>query len=619
MGRRVLADPLWLFPELAERVVLAHEHYFSGTHPPARRLSVKELGMIGDRYLAGWRVCRRFEYETVELNVLLDAETPFSAPRIGLTGTNRHLSWPHVEKDNLLCLRQSSDLIDHLSGEGLTAHLLAEAEQLIGECLRGSNNSDFITEFGNYWVNWCDSRGGSDARVLMLAQPCPPSRQVYVTEFSGFAVVTDSIESGKIWAKDRYPKKGVEEDQFEKAAFIWLENPLLPNDYPRNNAMVMAMAQKAGCDGFLMHLVPEKTGSFYVVFGFESGNGPALGALRLNEPQAPIGFKGKRIPLRSKGFRPIAMMNDSARRSYFVLAGKATPLTVQRIDRKWVFDRGGPGIDERMDKAGVCLIGCGSLGGQIAMFLVQSGVRHLTLIDPDTLSWDNIGRHLLGAEDVGKNKAQAIKSRLTQAFPGMLDIHVVPTTWQAVFRDSSSRKQFYNKELIVSTIGNWDAEAALNHAFNTMADFPPVIYGWIEPFGFAGHAVVVTGLGGCLACGFGSKGKFNFPVTVWENGAHLRRAPACGETYQPYGAADIAPIQAMISRLCVDVITGQVKNSEHRAWVGGLHCLGSAGGRLWDGATDYYGDLSAGYRQISKKWLISQECVFKHNKNNADF
>ena len=75
---------------------------------------------------------------------------------------------------------------------------------------------------------------------------------------------------------------------------------------------------------------------------------------------------------------------------------------------------------------------------------------------------------------------------------------------------------------------------------------------------------------------------------------------------------DIAPTQAMIARLCADVITGKVNRSKHRAWFGDLSQLEEAGGRLADGLEDYYGDIGKGYRQIAKDWKINRKCLLGH-------
>lgn len=72
----------------------------------------------------------------------------------------------------------------------------------------------------------------------------------------------------------------------------------------------------------------------------------------------------------------------------------------------------------------VVLVGVGSLGSQVAYLLARAGVGLLTLIDPDTLEAANLGRHVLGFDDLGRSKAHALRDRL---------MHDVPTVQVAAF------------------------------------------------------------------------------------------------------------------------------------------------------------------------------------------
>lgn len=57
-------------------------------------------------------------------------------------------------------------------------------------------------------------------------------------------------------------------------------------------------------------------------------------------------------------------------------------------------------------------VGLGAVGGYIADSLIKIGAGiddEFTIIDNDTLSVDNVGRHLLGMKYIGKSKSQAFK------------------------------------------------------------------------------------------------------------------------------------------------------------------------------------------------------------------
>ena len=611
MGKPGLADKSWLFPERAEIAVKAHENFFHNMPTPGRSLSFHELKRYG-KYPVGWRIGVEVSGNWMELDVLIGEDFPFSDPRIAFPNGDYHLVWPHVEKNGLLCLRTSADMLDHDAGIDVTEYYIKEAKKLLEDSLAGKTREDFATEFRSYWSRWAAARAGCLSPIWLLSKPVTPSRQLYSGFFRGVTLLCDSIEEGQRWAKTFSKRETIDEDKFRPALFMWVDHPLMPEKYPKNNSHVAELARQAGCFDLLLSIVPDQPDYMHVAFGFDTQNGPALGAIRLNEPVALKAYKKSPVYSRFKGNRPTAAKTRSEKKRYFITEGKAEPMEVQRIDRQWIFMRGGTGLNPELDKARACVIGCGSLGAQAARHIVQSGVRKLVLIDPDTLSWDNISRHLLGADHVGKNKTTCLKEYLESQFPDMLDIKAEPSRWQELAADTAKKDLITKSDIVISTLGDWDSEAALNYAFNSNSEFPPVVFGWTEPFGVAGHALSITGLGGCLSCGMTPKGVFKYALSKWPQKNHIRRAPACGETYQPYGIIDIAPIQAMIARLAIDVVVGNSKTSTHRAWIGRIVDIKSVGGTVWDNASEYYGDLDTDYRQIERKWEVNPSCRYQH-------
>ncbi|MEE1721090.1 ThiF family adenylyltransferase, partial [Pseudomonas aeruginosa] len=69
----------------------------------------------------------------------------------------------------------------------------------------------------------------------------------------------------------------------------------------------------------------------------------------------------------------------------------------------------------------IALVGCGAIGGYLADLLVKSGAGFLggslVLIDDDELSVGNLGRHFLGFEYIGQNKAAALCAELRAKYP----------------------------------------------------------------------------------------------------------------------------------------------------------------------------------------------------------
>jgi molybdopterin/thiamine biosynthesis adenylyltransferase len=222
----------------------------------------------------------------------------------------------------------------------------------------------------------------------------------------------------------------------------------------------------------------------------------------------------------------------------------------------------------------VVILGIGSVGSPVATLLAKSGVGKITLVDPEVLESENTSRHELGAISVEKGKATQLASSLRQRFPH-LTIKDEGKTWQEVAR--SNLEQLTSADLVISTMGNWSLESELNTLVLDLPSFPPILYGWTEAYAAAGHAAVFMNRTSCLRCLTNDLGELRTPVTSWKHDT-MRPVPACGGSFQPYGAVELDHINAIIAELALDVLMGRVLTSLHRIWVGRRMVLERAGG-----------------------------------------
>ncbi len=69
---------------------------------------------------------------------------------------------------------------------------------------------------------------------------------------------------------------------------------------------------------------------------------------------------------------------------------------------------------EKLADLRVMIIGCGAVGSFTALSLCKMGVRQLILIDPDTVSVENLPNQFYREEDLGKKKTSACTEMLSQ-------------------------------------------------------------------------------------------------------------------------------------------------------------------------------------------------------------
>jgi hypothetical protein len=163
---------------------------------------------------------------------------------------------------------------------------------------------------------------------------------------------------------------------------------------------------------------------------------------------------------------------------------------------------------------------------------------------------------------------------------------------------------FADADLIVACLGEWSADGQLGEWQMQLLVNCPVVYGWLDEYGTASHAIALAGVSPALSCTLNPDGDLRLPETLWKNGGLVQSEPACGTLFQPYGAVDVAHAEALVSRLCIDVLTGTAVAPVHRVYAGPTAQITEAGGEWstehvknrpkdFDGAFEYERSVSA--------------------------
>lgn len=156
----------------------------------------KPPSAYGAQFMHSWGIevvfsdCRR------ELIILVDADFPYSLPRIAVKPEPTLLSWPHLEAGGLLCLFGNSVSWDPRQPGALIQRSLGEACLLIEDNIVGHRNSDYRDEFLSYWARVVEN---SDFPDVCLVTPSPPSRSVVVWRSTHHWIFADDKASLRRW------------------------------------------------------------------------------------------------------------------------------------------------------------------------------------------------------------------------------------------------------------------------------------------------------------------------------------------------------------------------------------------------------------------------------------
>ena len=143
----------------------------------------------------------------------------------------------------------------------------------------------------------------------------------------------------------------------------------------------------------------------------------------------------------------------------------------------------------------VLVAGCGSGGGQVALQLVMSGIKHFTLIDNEELKIENVIRHVCGLRYLGQHKTDALSEVLKDRNP---EIDVIPLkedilTWDGL------ESEVQRSDLVLIATDNEPTRYRLNEL--CVRNQKPFVVGKVFTRGIGGEAFAYRPIeGGCLAC-----------------------------------------------------------------------------------------------------------------------
>jgi hypothetical protein len=528
---------------------------------------------------------------------------PFEIPSVLVEEPSAlYLKIPHVEEDGRVCVFPSVASCDIAHIEDVADEVIAKAIETIEDGISGVNKGDFIREIESYWKSTSNIRSHP---IWFIGRPTAPSRTLFGISLGGFSVFGDSAMEVCKWVEnlrgDRQTKTVV-----KRGFFLHTTDTIYPDSFFRSNEDFLRYVEIHHSQQLtqISSLLTRATKKIDGIVALATSNGTALLGTSLQN----LTVKNDRNYLPSPSMQRFQGFRDG-KVPPFVFArrfGKEPCIrsVVHRAYPEWIHTRGGGLGMSLLDSKSATLIGGGSLGSEVAQMLCNAGLGNLTILDFDVLSLDNIGRHLLGAREVGKNKAIAIRDHLRGQFPHC-NIEAVKMKWQD-YLDERGVELFFKTDLIISLTGEWPSDASLNMEIRSR-EAPPTIFGWTEPHGCAGHALLIATRGGCLACGRNTFGEVNHRVTNWSS-SQMRSVPACGGFYQPYGAVETGPIKSMIASLALECLQKRPLTSQLRTWLGSAERIKELGGQVSQEWLPHFANSAVIGQTIVSPWPANIHC-----------
>lgn len=503
---------------------------------------------------------------SVPCTIRLPVAFPDALPEVFITQQPSGRRIAHVEISGKICIAPSSGtMIDGARPERVLADALALAAAELQRGLTGLSDPDLAVEYLAYWPD--AEQGVIDAFIVAegAARPLARARRMHGSATTVF--VAESEQSGAKWAAhvgDSLKKFG--------GAFLLPMMDALPPPDPGTMltvqgaiALLLRHAMAEDCSTFrrwLNRATFEQAFPLTVVMMLPEhapGDGRALVALDVSAPTGEVSKRAKR------GFR---VGHVPASRVLAKIGSQPTRrCSVRRLDGPFLLTRGG--AHRQLLERNVTVVGIGAVGSELAAALAAAGVGHISLIDPDTMNFENVHRHVLGMDSVGSPKADALACLLTKQFP-----HLVITGYASSFEAcvAAHPEHIRATDLLVLATGEETDELRINAL---LADGPPRLHAWLDPIGLAGHVLLggvrsFSGVTpGCYACVLAPDAVHGFVnrLSLIAPGQQLQRSYAgCAGTFNPFPASAARRTALEAADLAVAFLTGTVARAQAVSW-----------------------------------------------------
>ncbi|MHC5724538.1 MAG: ThiF family adenylyltransferase [Nostoc sp.] len=514
----------------------------------SRLLPENELNNFKGRKIV-WAIEGQVTIEDKDVTLCVGVDSNFflCLPKVFLRPPDALGFIPHLEEDGYVCYLDSEGLL--LNSEdptGIICNAIEKAVDVLQAGVSGKNQSDFMNEFGAYW-----RRISSETMPTFLPAENVLRKIFVYTDNKKLKLAADEISTVKAY----FNTQGQELDSLTRrtALYVPLKEdtfiiPPRPN-HPWSTQEVKTIVRKnLSLDNrrLLKHLGKRWKPEELVILG---------------------------LPRPRGGITLVGLLFSGIAGGHPLLSGRVqnlpVPINIQRCDLDYLLRRGGG--QDKLSNFRVLVVGCGAVGGYVALALVQSGIMHLTLVDPDIFQLENTFRHILGKKAELQPKVTALKEEIESKYP-YLSITTHQKYIQEAIREGLTDLSSF--DLAIFATGNPTVELYANRLLHQLAEKPITVFTWLEPHGIGGHALLTRPSKlGCLQCLFTSATANDTPLYNKSAFAAYDQSfgkddLGCGSLYTPYSALDAQKTAESAVRLALNALTEREQSSPILSWKG---------------------------------------------------
>jgi molybdopterin/thiamine biosynthesis adenylyltransferase len=488
---------------------------------------------------------------SIPVYVGLPRSFPLCLPEIAVaSGDADTVDLPHVNDHRKLCYEPEAGLLlDRKDPWAILQESVGLARSRLHEILRGERAAEFAQEILAYWRQFTDKRKTD----CVVSPSDAPHRTVVLFEKSDFKAVADEPET----YLRSLPARRTDGLSHRNAVYIPIDPAAVDHAFVPRELTTLAGLRK------YVRALSGSTGRDLAKILARCDKREEFVVLGVRRPSGDRALLGINLLRKAPGAHPLA--NDGT-------DAQVQPVALVRRDRAFLAPRGGAGPD--LAERRILLVGCGAVGGYIAVALARAGIGTLTLVDFDLFELENTYRHVCGMAWRGWRKVQGLKQELERLVPY---VHVNTHQGKLERLLVESPELVGQHDLVISAIGNPTIELMLNERIWSDRSGPPAIFAWLEPLGLGGHVLLTHTPGGqpargCLECLIDRRvegGPLENRAAFARPGVtYTRDVLGCGSRYLPFGDLDAQRTAEIATRLALDSLRGRAEGCPLTSWKG---------------------------------------------------
>ena len=527
------------------------------------------MDSIESPFLKEFNKHTEFEYNCIlngksrtwDIRLQFGDDFPYKLPRVELLTENDIGVIPHVSVNGIICVEENdSIIINYHKPVDVVTVLLQQVTRLLERSRLKICQHELSDEYEGYF----QFSNHISATVHSFYHAKDRTEYIYIYSFSPDnpkrATSKPVLMKGvNIPLPDGYSNLDQsDKHQREKGIHIALDRPVMPPaggqslsiDYILKIASFSSVKNKRRLNKILKK---SKTRFYYYVL---------LSMPRITGERSQVLFKCS-----NSGLLPHPLIEQSD-------DWKVESYLLNRHNKEYLIERGGATLSLADKK--VSIVGCGSVGGEIAVMIAKAGVGELILVDRDLFYPDNVYRHRLGGASLNfkpnpksaivqnKRKVSLLAAMLQAELP-YVKVKIKDQYFQKLEQDTD----ILASDVVIVAVGSPTANFQINRSMKVMG-IQRAIFCWNEAASLGGHSIAINFEHSCYECLFSDEIGFknSNDLDLLQTGKTIsKNLTGCAGVFTPFSYIDSSQTAALAAQQCVEVLLYDL-HSQALTWKG---------------------------------------------------